>query len=107
MGRVFGRGQTWAKGLPQVHSEDGSRVDVLFVGGVGLGVLAGGLWAGLWAWLDEQSGSVSMRILRLASRSSLERMFSVFLAAIGRSRATQRSRARRGRRRSAKASRIC
>ena len=36
--------------------EDGSRVDVLFVGWVGLGVLAGGLRAGLRVWLGEQSG---------------------------------------------------
>ena len=36
--------------------EDVSRVDVLFVGWVGLGVLAGGLRAGLWTWLSEQSG---------------------------------------------------
>jgi hypothetical protein len=35
---------------------DGSRVDVLFVGWVGLGVLAGGLRAGLRVWLGEQSG---------------------------------------------------
>ena len=52
-------------------------------------------------------GSVSTRMPRLASRFSLERMFSVFLAAIGRSRATHRSRARRGRPRPAKAVRIC
>jgi len=37
-----------------------------------------------------------MRMPRLTRRFSLERMFSVFLATIGRSRATQRSRARRG-----------
>jgi hypothetical protein len=37
-------------------SEDVSRVDVLFVGGAGLGVLAGGLRAGLWVRLGEQSG---------------------------------------------------
>jgi hypothetical protein len=34
--------------------EDVSQVDVLFVVWVGLGVLAGGLRAGLWAWLGEQ-----------------------------------------------------
>jgi hypothetical protein len=37
-------------------SEDGSRVDVLFVGGVGLGVLVGGPRAGLWVRLSEQTG---------------------------------------------------
>jgi len=36
--------------------EDVSRVDVLFVGWVGLGVLAGGLRAGLRVRLSEQSG---------------------------------------------------
>jgi hypothetical protein len=51
-------------------------------------------------------GSVSTRMPRLTRRLSLERMFSVFLGAIGKSRATQRSRARRGRG-SAKAVRIC
>jgi hypothetical protein len=37
-------------------SEDVSRVDVLFVGWVGLAVLAGGLRARLWVWLSEQPG---------------------------------------------------
>ena len=39
-----------------VASEDDSRVDVLFVGWIGLAVLAGELRAGLWVWLGEQSG---------------------------------------------------
>jgi hypothetical protein len=39
-----------------VTSEDGSRVDVLFVVWVGLGVLVGGLRVGLGAWLGEQPG---------------------------------------------------
>jgi hypothetical protein len=42
--------------MPAGTSEDVSRVDVLFVGWVGLGILAGGLRAGLWAWLGEQAG---------------------------------------------------
>ena len=36
--------------------EDDSRADVLFVGWVGLGVLAGGPRVGLRVWLREQSG---------------------------------------------------
>jgi hypothetical protein len=45
----------WLRVETQV-SEDVPRVDVLFVGWVGLGVLAGGPRAGLWPWLSEQSG---------------------------------------------------
>ncbi len=51
-------------------------------------------------------GSVSMRMPRLARRLSLERMFSVFLGTMGKSRAWHRSRARRGRPASAKTARI-
>jgi hypothetical protein len=41
---------------PTELSEDGSRVDVLFVVWIGSGVLAGGMRAGLWPWLSEQPG---------------------------------------------------
>jgi hypothetical protein len=41
-------------------------------------------------------GSVSMRMPRLARRLSLERMFSVFLGTMGKSRAWHRSRVCRG-----------
>jgi hypothetical protein len=49
------RGPRAATSVPAV-SEDGSRVDVLFVVWAGLAVLAGGLRAGLWVRLSEQSG---------------------------------------------------
>jgi type IV secretion system protein VirD4 len=42
--------------LPSWLSEDVSRTGVLFVGWVGLGVLAEGLPVWLWVWLGEQSG---------------------------------------------------
>jgi hypothetical protein len=53
------------------------------------------------------SMAVGIAMPRLVRRLSLERMPSVFFGAMGRSRARQRSRARRGRWRSVKAVRIC
>jgi hypothetical protein len=59
-------------------------------------VLARGPWAGYGRGWMNNPGSLSARTPRLTRRFSLDRIFSVFLATIGRSRATHRSRARRG-----------